>query len=283
MKMKLIKKRILALPLALCLVHFGIACSGEDDPTVINEGQENGENANADTDAGANGDEEDVTTIGDVGDDNQADGSCASAAVDEWPLHDEVSGGAIDATEDGEITEFTIDASAGGFGNDSDNPFVYLHLGVAEKAELTDIEALESSEWDLAFRRTALRTNSADSGPGSVSVAKFANSSFDDVTQAPADSDRYATDESFGEDCEPRLDSIGGLYTAFNHLNVGNPSGSESWYDYGSGGGGGVSPTEGDIYVLEIDARDELYKMEILSWDSGEYSLRIAPIDSPLQ
>lgn len=274
-------KQLTVLATLLGLLFFGAACSGDDDPLVVNEGEQNNAN-NGDFDAGDNGDEEDVVTIGDVGDENQADYRCGSAVIDEWPLHDEVSDGEIDATEDGDITEITIDASAGGFGGAADNPFIYLRLDAAEKAELTDLEALDSTEWDLAFRRTALRTNSADSGPGSVSVAKSVNTTFDDVTQAPADPDRYAIDESFDEQCEPLLDPIGALYTAFNHLNSSNPSGSESWYDYGEDGGG-VTPTEGDIYVLEIDDRDETYKLEISSWESGVYTLRIAPVDPPIQ
>ncbi len=266
-------KKLIHLSILLVAAGAIAACNGDsDDPISLDE-----------EDAGHHGDEEDVISIGDVGQTNQSDRRCGDTIIHEWPLNDAVTTGVVSGDEDDGVWELTIDASAGGMSNAANNPFVYISLATAQRVDITDVDSLDDDSWDLAFRRTALRTNSGDSGPGSVSVAKEVNTTFEDVTTAPAASNRYHTDVSLEDNCDPILDSIGNLYTAFNHLNVNNPSGSQSWYDYGSGGGMGVEPVEGDIYAVQIDDRDETYKLEILAWDSGVYTLRFAPLDSALQ
>jgi hypothetical protein len=267
--MKSLSHLTILLTFALTLA----ACTGESDEPVTLD----------DEDAGHNGDEEDVLSVGDVTQSNQSDRRCGDAIINEWPLNDAVTGGAVDGNEDDGVWELTVDAAAGGMSGAANNPFVYLRLDTAERVDITDIDSLDDEGWDLAFRRTALRTNSGDSGPGSVSVAKEVNTTFDDVTAAPGAANRYETDVSLEENCDPMVDSIGNLFTAFNHLNVNNPSGSQSWYDYGSGGGMGVEPVAGDIYVVRIDDRDETYRFEILDWDSGVYTIRFAPLASPVQ
>lgn len=289
---EVMKKNAFASALFVALVMVA-GCSSSDgdvgelkgeDVGVEDAGDRGDDVGESPEDAGddisdAGGEDEDVLTIGDVGEPAQYDYRCGDAIIDEWPLNDAVSDGEVTAQDEGDYRQMTIDASAGGMQGAAENPFVYVRLDTAEKLELTDLEALEDPGWDLAFKRIVIRSNSDDSGPGAVEVAKIGDTNFEDVAVAPGSSSEYATDISFDEDCEPYTDAIGNLITAFNHLNADNPSGSQSWYDYGSGGGMTIQPVDGDIYVVRNNERQEVYKLEILSWESGVYTLRWAEVD----
>ncbi|MBL9039260.1 MAG: HmuY family protein [Archangium sp.] len=66
----------------------------------------------------------------------------------------------------------TIDARAGGI-NPTES-FIYVHFtstGLASVA-INDAQAMTSTDWDLAFRRTIVRANSGHGGPSCVQVAK---------------------------------------------------------------------------------------------------------------
>ncbi|MEM6987813.1 MAG: HmuY family protein [Pseudomonadota bacterium] len=84
-------------------------------------------------------------------------------------------GGGNDAAQ---FSEITIDGSAGGFGAAPDNPankFTYFNLERGEVVELTDAEALLSSDWDMGFKRTAIKFNGGFSAGGSVGSAVLDN------------------------------------------------------------------------------------------------------------
>lgn len=262
--------RFLMFPLLLFASFGGLCCDSESEPEATDAAVDAGESV--DTGMADTGTEEDVATIGEVGSADQGRGCDPRSLATAWPWNAAVSTGTIDVTEDGGVFSATIDASAGGMEQSRSNPFLYLDLETGTRVDITDFEALENTVWDLAFKRVLIRTNSADSGPGQVSLAKLSLTTFDDVTTAPDSADAYYFDWTFGEDCELRFDPIGNPIGAINYLNVENPSGSSSWYNYD----GGVSPNTGDIYIVRNDAEGTTYKLEILSWASGVFEIRWA-------
>jgi len=59
-------------------------------------------------------------------------------------------------------TQYTIDASAGGFGagkDDPDNKFSYFSFASGAEVELLDSEAEASNAWDIAFKRNTIIVN----------------------------------------------------------------------------------------------------------------------------
>lgn len=257
--------------LIICAAGPACTSSPEAEPLPMD-----GADAGDVDDVNGEEEDEDVLTIGDVGDPVNSDRRCGDAVIVEWPLNNAVTTGEVITEEMGDYRQMTIDATAGGMQGASENPFVYVRLDTGERVDVTDIDALDDDTWDLAFKRIVIRTNSEDSGPGSVRVNKQSETTFEDVVDIPSHEDPFMTDLSFNEDCEPIIDSIGNLFTAFNHLNPFNASGSQSWYDYGSGGAVTIGPVEGDIYVVHNQDRDEYYKVEISAWSSGEFTLRWA-------
>lgn len=255
------------------------ACGDDTDDTVATTdtgAADAGETDTGETDAGETdtGADEDVVTIGDVSNpDAGGEARCpAGTVIDAWPLNDSVSDGAvtIDTDADGVVTA-TIDASAGGMDGARENPFVYIDLDAGEVVAITDNESLTDATWDIAFKRVVIRTNGGDSGPGGVTMAKSSGVPFADV-DGDTDFSAFESDVSFDQDCVPYVDPIGNILTAINYLNVDNPTGSASWYSYE----GGVSPVADDIYVVRT--ADAFYKIEILGWSSGEYTLQWAEL-----
>src|SRR5688572_5605592 len=78
----------------------------------------------------------------------------------------ETSEGLVEVTTAGGVTSGSIDARAGGFMNAADNPYIYIDLRSGTKVEISDLEAFESGDWDIALKRANLRVNGGDSGPG---------------------------------------------------------------------------------------------------------------------
>jgi len=130
-----------------------------------------------------------------------------------------VSNGAVATTADGDVTSAVIDATAGGIPGQADNPYTYVDLAAGEKVSIDDVDALSSDEWDLAFKRSSVRSNGGDSGPGDVAVA-VVDGSIDDAIDAPADS-QFTTDDWTADGCELSSLPFGEPTTAFGE-----------WYDY---------------------------------------------------
>jgi len=63
-----------------------------------------------------------------------------------------------------------LDATAGGLGGDANAPSGCLTLGTGEQQALTPKAALESSSWDLCFRRDSVSVNGGLGGPGGVTA-----------------------------------------------------------------------------------------------------------------
>lgn len=269
--------RTALLPLSL-IAALG-ACSGDatstpaDDTGTADVGGGSGADSGSGGESDAGG--EDVIQIGDVSDpDTSSESRCeAEVVIEAWPLNNALSDGSIDTESAGDATIATIDASAGGMDASVGEPFVYLDLETGTMVDITDYESLEDGEWDLAFKRTNIRTNSGDSGPGTMELGKVSDTTFEAVTSAD-DVTQWETDISFDTDCVVFADPIGNPLTAINYLNPQNPTGSQSWYNYGNG----VEPEPGAVYVVRNTTTGVAYKWEIQSWNSGTYTLRWAQL-----
>lgn len=179
-----------------------------------------------------------------------------------------------------------LDARAGGTAAASSNSFRYVSFANGGPLELSDVDALESGDWDIAFRRTSVRVNSGQSGPGEVELARIQETSFEEVVSVPTnvvwaddnvewllvDSVDPDTDEVV-QTCVLDRDPFGLPYGAVNKVNFDTePSGS--WYAYG--GPGGVSPVENVVYLLRKG--DAVWKLSLDGYDGAVWNLRWAPL-----
>jgi hypothetical protein len=109
-------------------------------------------------------------------------------------------------TADG-VTSGTIDATAGGFGNSTDNPYLYLDLKTGARVEVSDVQARDSDAWDLALKRSSIRLNGGDSGTGNRKAAVVAAATLAEVTAGPAAG--YTVDDFTTETCTLKIHSGG--------------------------------------------------------------------------
>ena len=135
--------------------------------------------------------------------------------------------GKVSTTTSGSINTTVADASAGGMSGANKNPFVYLSLKDGSRVDLDDNAAKKSSAWDLALKRTVIRINGGDSGPGKGAVAIVTGKTLDQITALPAASS-FSTDDFLDSSCTIKRNAINNIWTAF-----GGSSGL--WYDYSSG------------------------------------------------
>jgi hypothetical protein len=157
------------------------------------------------------------------------------------------------------VREIFIDATAGGFQMAATNPAIYLELSGGTKVEVTDPASLASTDWDLAFKRYVVRSNSGDGGPGDAAVAFLNNKDFAAVTMADAQAAVLEAETWFNEECEYETDATNGLVTSFS-----------AWYTYE---GMVLEPVPGTWVVRGADGTS-FYKLEFLSYyadpDGGE-------------
>lgn len=160
--------------------------------------------------------------------------------------------GQLPASPDTKTAE--VDATAGGSMAASKNPFVYLDLVNAKKVELTDVQAQDSGDWDIALKRWQIKVNSGDSGPGGVTVALVDGKDLAEVTAAPTT--RFAADHYFDSKCQVLTDAIGGLGTQLS-----------DWYDYESGTSR-ITPLK-RVYVLKRRDGKGHIKLQITGYYKG--------------
>lgn len=156
--------------------------------------------------------------------DTDTDTDTASTAICEDPvdvpcdeiyqdlsLHDDrISEGEVATTQDGADFLTTVDATAGGFGQETEHAWTYIKFTAtgAEKLEINDDEALESMDWDIAARRFILRLNGGTSGPSCVGAAAFFESDYADLTEVPGGLG-FVMDDYYDDECGIINDSSG--------------------------------------------------------------------------
>jgi hypothetical protein len=147
-----------------------------------------------------------------------------------------------------------VDASAGGQGNAAKNPRVYLDLASGAKVSITDAAAPASTEWDLALKRTIIFTHGGDAGVGQGGAIQlnrpFASVTVDAATAAVSSVER---ETFFDEECNPKLDPVGGPLTTFS-----------DWYAYDQATN---IPTPKDVTYVVRGAQGKTYKVGIKAYD----------------
>lgn len=186
---------------------------------------------------------------------------CSDAQITDLGLFEEVSPDGVTNEVLDQGFRSVIDATGGVmFGGGPPVPtqsFVYLRFTESglEKVELSDVDAFESGDWDLAARRFVLRVNSGVSGPSCVQAARTApGTEFASLTEVPDGLD-YRTESYYAsEDCT--IVSDGG---------IGSPSVAlGSYWSYR-----GCVEMTGNIYLLEL-ADGRSVKLEVESYYSPE-------------
>lgn len=209
---------------------------------------------------------------GSSGSSGQHTNQCSAALRQSVSLVDSVATSAVTVLDDSgsELTVY-VDATAGS--NPDKFPWVYLSLATGAKLELTDLEALSSSAWDLAFKRATIRTNSGDSGPGAGGAFKV-SLPWDSVDASTLGTRPVPIEDWFDQDCNIGLDATMSLITTFS-----------GWEEYDVATHV-LTPT--DAVYLTRGGDGLLYKVAILDYYSNpngstgkvaaRYKLRIAPL-----
>ncbi len=233
-----------------------------------------GESNNDTTDTGLTDDAgtEDVSTE-DIGggedtdgdeDAGGADAACTpeEVAAEQVAVNTSVNDGSVTFGTDGDVQTATIDAASGGTQNAANESFIYIDLDNGQKLELSDEEAFEDTDWDLAFRRTVIRLNGADSGPGAWMAARV-DADWETATPPSASGGAWGEDDFVSDTCEV-LTGAGdrGLATAF-----------DGWYSYDPSTHQVSAPEETTWFLYEAMTHAVL-KLSIDSYSDATYEIR---------
>jgi hypothetical protein len=174
-------------------------------------------------------------------------------------LHDDkVSDAEVSSTSDGDDSLTLVDASAGGYDNASNNPWVYIRFetdGTVSRVDIDDATALDDMSWHLALRRYIVRVNSGDSGPSCVGAAAMRGFTYDDLTEIP-EGISYRVDDYYTDDCTLINDSSG---------LPGSPQvAMGAWWEYS-----GCVAMTGIPFLLELDD-GSVVKLVVESYYDGD-------------
>lgn len=113
---------------------------------------------------------------------------CSDQAIQGLDLKSTVNPGTISNVPDGTGFKSTIDATGGGF--PPSDSYVYARFSASglSKLPISDMTALDSEDWEIAFRRYVIRINSGDSGPSCVAAQVQApGTTYEAVASVPGD------------------------------------------------------------------------------------------------
>ena len=168
--------------------------------------------------------------------------------------------GAVDTVSSGEVTVLSVsggvttlyvNATAGGSNGAVSNPWTFISLDKASKVEVSDVSALRSKAWDLAFKRALIYGNDGDGGPGNAGGALL-DKAFADVTRADATGVDFVDERFFDADCNPNVDLTGQVYTSF-----------ADWYEYDTATHV-LTPAPGTLLVR--GATGKLFKLQVQTY-----------------
>ena len=137
--------------------------------------------------------------------------SCVDSLILDLSLHDDmVSSATVSSSQDGSDWISGVDASAGGYQNAANNPWVYVRFtdDGLERVDIDDETALESMDWDMALRRFIIRLNGGDSGPSCVGAASLLEGDYSSIDAVP-EGIIFAPDQYYTSDCTIINDSSG--------------------------------------------------------------------------
>jgi hypothetical protein len=200
---------------------------------------------------------------------------CSAALRQSLSLVDDVSTATVSIlSEAADERILYVDASVGGLNGQDTYPWVYIALATGQVAPLTDLEALSSKDWDLAFKRSVVRTNSGDSGPGQGGAIRIALP-WDDVDASTLGNKTLPIESWFDEECTLELDASQNLITTFS-----------GWSEYDEAHH--VLSAAPDVVFITAAADGSLYKVAILDYFStptgahgsvsGRYKVRVAAL-----
>lgn len=135
---------------------------------------------------------------------------CSDQVIQQMSLQQDPAPGIITNEVNGEVFVSHVDATAGGAFATTPDAYVYGRFSEAglEKVGISDYAAIDSMEWDIAFRRYVVRINSGHSGPSCVTAARLPGTPvFGEVSEVPEGP--YKTDEYFTASCEIIPDGSG--------------------------------------------------------------------------
>ncbi|RYZ05253.1 MAG: hypothetical protein EOO73_20770 [Myxococcales bacterium] len=200
--------------------------------------------------------------------------ACSGALKQSLGLVDEASSADVTVlSEAAPERTLYVDASAGGIDGQDEHAWVYVSLATGEAVTLTDLAALESRAWDLAFKRFVVRTNSGDSGPGRGGAIRI-GLDWEQVDASTVGDKILPIEEWFDDDCTLKVDENAELITTFT-----------GWSEY--------DPVEhvlnaADVTYVVAGAEGALYKVAILDYYSkpdgtrgttaGHYLVRVSPL-----
>lgn len=111
---------------------------------------------------------------------------CSDQAIMNLDLKSIPAAGLITNAADGTGFRSTIDSRGGGL--TPTESYVYARFtptGLEKLTALQDMTALDSLDWDIAFRRFIVRINSGDSGPGCVVAQRQTVGTYDTIMAVP--------------------------------------------------------------------------------------------------
>jgi len=180
--------------------------------------------------------------------------ACADQVILALDLQPTVAPGLITNADTGSAWDTDVDARAGGFGANPPDAYVYgsfTDSGLS-KVAIDDESALESMDWDIAFRRYIIRINSGDSGPSAVVAFRMPNgTTFDAVDAVPASAEFYP-DDDFSPTCTIINDGSG--------LDPSPATALSGFWSYSS-----CLQMTGNVYLIELRSGRHL-KLEVLHY-----------------
>ena len=155
--------------------------------------------------------------------------------------------GALEGEPVPEVRTITVDASGA-------DAFVAVDLRSGEVVAVDDLES--SSGWDIAFRRTVIRTNGGTSGPGQAAVAEAEEATLDAIVEPPP-TEAFVADELL-ESPRPDVEPESGNAVL------------ATWFDYDMTTHA-VSPRDARFVMRTADG--SLAKFQIVAWEDGLFTL----------
>jgi hypothetical protein len=136
--------------------------------------------------------------------------TCGEQSIDKLRLRTLASAGELreEGTTAGEFLTY-VDGRAGG----SDSPQSYTYARFTprglERLPLEDQAALNSGDWDIAFRRYVIRTNGGVSGPSCTTVARTPERTTFESVKAVDGAWEFRAEDYYSETCAFRGDEWG--------------------------------------------------------------------------
>lgn len=166
-------------------------------------------------------------------------------------------------------TTLELDASLGGTVGAAQTSFLYLDLESAALVPLSDADALLSKDWQLGIERSVIRVNSADSGPGDVAVLEVTGTTFEQAQPPALDAPGWRVDDFVSDSCKVDVLALDFIKTAFGQ-----------WYDYDFDSHA-ISIRKDTVHFVHDRERGELFAVQIVSYEDGEYVLKWRPVALP--